>query len=59
MIVQRDAVVSGTTWEAMFYDEGTVSDFRGSRYNYYEYPLNGYVYANKAKGVYVGIANFS
>lgn len=59
MIVQRDAVVSGTTWEAMFYDEGTVSDFRGSRYNYYEYPLNGYVYENKAKGVYVGIANFS
>lgn len=59
MIVQKDAVVSGTSWEAMFYDEGTISTFRGSRYNYYEYPLNGYVYENKAKGVYVGIANFS
>lgn len=58
MIVQKDAVVSGTTWEAMFYDEGTISTFRGSRYNYYEYPLNGYVYENKAKGVYVGISNF-
>lgn len=59
MIVQKDAVVSGTSWEAMFYDEGTISTFRGSRYNYYEYPLNGYVYENKAKGVYVGIADFS
>jgi hypothetical protein len=55
MIVQRDAVVSGTHWEANFFDEGQVQNFRGSLYNYFEDPLNGYVYENKAKGVYVGI----
>lgn len=58
IIASKDSLVSGTHWDAQFFDEGQVQDYRGSKYNYYEQPLNAHVYDNKAKGVYVGTINF-
>lgn len=58
ILASRKSLVSGTYWEAQFFDEGEVQDFRGSKYNYYERPLDAHVYDNKAKGIYVATATF-
>ena len=53
MAIQKDAVVTGMQTEVKFFSDGEVQNFRGSIFDYYENPLDGYVYDNKVDGVYV------
>ena len=55
IVAQKDAVVTGNYWEAHYYDENQVTTFLGSLYNYFEKPLDAYIYDNKADGVYVAL----
>ena len=53
MLIQKDAVITGMQTEVKFFNDGELVDFRGSVFDYYENPLDGYVYDNKVDGVYV------
>lgn len=57
MGVQKDAVATGNYYEVQYFDENQVQDFLGSKFNYFEKPLNAYVYDNKVDGVYVVTMN--